>query len=46
MFHTGATTAREAAPSGPWYWPTMAMSTRLYTAASMALPKAAPRYLK
>ena len=27
MFHTGATTARAADPSGPWYCPTMAMST-------------------
>lgn len=31
MFHTGATTASAAVPSGPWYWPTMAVSTMEYT---------------
>lgn len=28
MFHTGATMASAAVPSGPWYCPTMAESTR------------------
>lgn len=46
MFHTGATTASAAVPSGPWYWPTMAVSTMEYIDVIMALPKAADRYLK
>lgn len=46
MFHTGATTASAAVPSGPWYWTTMAVSTMEYIDVIMALPKAADRYLK
>ena len=46
MFQTGAITPIAAEPSGPWYCPTMTISTRPNTLPMNALPKAAARYFR